>query len=123
MPHDLAAAYRILLHGNSADRLAAVRAATDPEMLTVLGPLAREPADAALVHAVLDNAACPVGVAARYATHPEAAVRLQVSRWPGLHDAPLIGLAQDPDAEVRAAAREQLAGRPHVAASACETET
>lgn len=111
MSRDLAAAYRVLRHGSAAGRLAAVHAATDPEVLAVLAPLAREQAAVELVHAVLDNPACPVGVAARYATHPDPAVRLRVARWPGLHDAPLIGLAQDRDAEVAAAATARLAER------------
>lgn len=76
-----------------------------PDMLATIAPDARDHgAPAELIHLVLDHPACSVGLAGRYATHPDPAIRLRVARFPGLLTSSLAILAIDADEHVRAAA-------------------
>jgi hypothetical protein len=56
-----------------------------PDMLATIAPDARDhDAPAELIHLILDHPACTVGVAGRFATHPDPTIRLRVARFPGL---------------------------------------
>lgn len=76
-----------------------------PDMLATIAPDAADRgAPSELVRAALAHPACTPGVAGRYATHRDAAVRLRVARFPGLLTSSLAILAIDQDETVRAAA-------------------
>lgn len=76
-----------------------------PDMLATIAPDARDyDAPAELIHLVLDHPACSVGLAGRYATHPDPAIRLRVAHFPGLLKSELAVLAIDKDEQVRATA-------------------
>lgn len=90
----------------------AVDPAMTPDMVATIAPDARDHgAPAELIHLVLSHPACSVGVAGRFATHPDAAIRLRVARFPGLITSSLAVLAIDHKDEVRAAAVEALTNR------------
>ena len=85
--------------------------ALSPDMVATIGPLAREAGDPDLIHRILCHPACGEGVASRYATHPDPAIRLRVAGFRGLVTSTLGILAVDPDSAVRAAATEALTQR------------
>lgn len=101
------------LHGDLAELLElAADEDLSPDMVATIGPDARDlGAPVVLVLAVLDHPACGVGVAARYATHPDRTVRLRLTGFPGLPTPALAVLAVDQDDEVRAAALRVLDAR------------
>ena len=82
-----------------------------PDMVATIAPLAGEAGDVELVHAVLDHPSCSAGVASRYATHPDSAIRLRVASFPELLTSSLGILAIDRDEKVRAAAIAVLTER------------
>ena len=76
-----------------------------PDMLATIAPDARDhDVPTELIHLVLDHPACSVGVAGRFATHPDPAIRLRVAGFPGQPTSSLAILAIDADEQVRAAA-------------------
>lgn len=80
-----------------------------PDMVATIAPLARDDvAPTELVVAVLTHPACSIGVASRFATHQDPAVRLCVAEFPGLLTSTLGMLAVDADEAVRAAATRVL---------------
>lgn len=100
----------------SADLPALLALAADPTLtadeLATVAPGAQEhdaPVD--LVDLVLDNPACSPGVAGRYATHPDRAVRLRVANRSDITGSTLLVLAADADPAVASTAREHLAAR------------
>ncbi|WP_454852213.1 hypothetical protein [Promicromonospora soli] len=87
--------------------------AADPtltrEMLATIAPSNRErDADVELVNAILDHPACSEGIASRYTTHHDAAIRLRIATFPHLTGASLQILATDADERVRDSATAQL---------------
>ncbi|HEY3548860.1 MAG TPA: hypothetical protein VGK17_22535 [Propionicimonas sp.] len=83
-----------------------------PDMVATVAPAASDrDAPSELIHAVLAHPACSLGVASRYATHRDAAVRLRVARFPGLTTSTLAVLAIDEDEQVRDAAMAALDAR------------
>ena len=67
-----------------------------PDMLATIARDARDhDAPAELIHLVLDHPACGTGVASRFTTHPDPAIRLRVARFPGLLTSSLAILAID----------------------------
>lgn len=82
----------------------------DLELLAVIAPGIRDKdADAGLIYRVLDHPACSEAVASRYATHPDADVRLRVATFPAIGSAVLEMLAVDTDGHVREVAKRRLA--------------
>lgn len=76
-----------------------------PDMVATIAPDARDhDAPAELIHLILDHPACGIGIASRFATHPDRTIRLRVADFPGLLASSLAILAIDDDDEVRAAA-------------------
>ncbi|GAA4708029.1 hypothetical protein APR04_003887 [Promicromonospora umidemergens] len=87
--------------------------AADPtltgEMLATIAPGNRErDADVELVHAILDHPSCSEGIASRYMTHRDPAIRLRIATFPSVTGASLEILAVDTDQRVRDAATAQL---------------
>jgi hypothetical protein len=83
-----------------------------PDMVATIAPDAVDhDAPAELTHLILDHPACSVGVAGRFATHPDPAIRLRVAGFPGLLTSALAILAIDADDTVRAAAIAALDDR------------
>ncbi|HEY3546420.1 MAG TPA: hypothetical protein VGK17_10040 [Propionicimonas sp.] len=94
------------LHGDLAALLElAGDPSLSPDMLATIAPDAADRgAPSELIHAVLAHPACGVGVAGRFATHRDAAVRLRVATFHGLLTSTLAVLAVDDDERVQAAA-------------------
>ena len=83
-----------------------------PDMVATIAPDARDhDAPAELIHLILDHPACGIGVASRFTTHPDPAIRLRVAHFPGLLTSSLAILAIDDDDQVRAAAVATLTQR------------
>ena len=85
--------------------------ALSPDMVATIAPLASQDGDPDLIHRVLSHPACGEGVASRYATHPDRAIRLRVAGFPGLITSTLAILAVDRDPAVRATAIGALTER------------
>lgn len=87
--------------------------AADPtltgEMLATIAPSGRErDADVELVTAILDHPSCSEGIASRYTTHRDPAIRLRLATSPNITGASLEILAVDTEQQVRDAATAQL---------------
>lgn len=83
-----------------------------PDMVATIAPGASDcDADVELAGRILAHPACSAGVASRFATYRDVAIRVQVARFPGLLTSTLAVLAVDVDEAVRAAAVAALDDR------------